>query len=99
MHFANITETRTQMPALTKKALTGEEVILLKNGKPLLGLLDYREMIAYKKWKNEQQKKNEFETWLKSLPEESLPLEFTESISAAKKSDDAKISLETFLNR
>ncbi len=54
VQFANITETRTKMTTLTKRALEEGLVILLKNGKPLLGLLDYKEVEGYNKWKEEQ---------------------------------------------
>ncbi len=103
--FANITETRTKMPILTKQALNGDVVILLKNGKPLLGLLDYNEILEYQSWKQEQAKKIQFEEWKNALESEKITqkqeqeiLDSQSEINSGKfinlKSDDSRLSSE-----
>jgi prevent-host-death family protein len=42
MHITNVSEAKAQLSALIEKALSGEEVIIGKAGKPVVKLVPYR---------------------------------------------------------
>ena len=59
--IANITDVRKKMPELEKQTKKGC-VTLLKNGKPVLGLINYNDLTAFIEWKEKQKKKNLIKT-------------------------------------
>lgn len=54
--FINITEIRTKIADLAKNARSDQEVILLRNGKPTLVLVGYKEFEKYQEWKDKVKK-------------------------------------------
>jgi hypothetical protein len=94
IQFANISETRTKMPDLTKKALDNGLVIILKNGKPLLGLVAYKELQGYQKWKEQQDKLKAFQEWEETLPELEISDKQAKSIAEAKKDQGVIMTAE-----
>ena len=91
--FANITEIRTKMTSLTKQVLEDGFVILLKNGKPLLALLDYRDMEEYQQWKEEKTLRKKHEEWKASLPTRAATKEEERAIEEAEKSDSITMTV------
>jgi prevent-host-death family protein len=53
--LANVSEVRTKLTPFIQQVKQGNEVVLLKNGKPLIGLIDYDRLQTLKELEKEKQ--------------------------------------------
>ncbi len=47
----NVTEARSKIPAIVKKSKRGQSTILLKNGEPLVAIVNYKDFLEYERLK------------------------------------------------
>lgn len=65
MHVMNIYEAKTQLSKLIEEALSGEEVIISKAGKPLVRLVPFESNLTIRKpgyWKGKVKIAKDFDT-------------------------------------
>lgn len=95
--FANMTELRTQVPSLEKRAKKNGYIVLLKNGKPTLGLIDYAELLVFEQWKTAQ-KKEQVKNALRRILERSKEQEIGEKWLQKKGFSQKDLSEEEIIN-
>ena len=71
--FYNITEARSKLPAIANKTHSWWNVVLTKNGKPILTIVNYDSFEQYNKWL-EKKKKDSIRKSISKLWEESKKL-------------------------
>jgi len=100
--YANVTEARSQITNLATQA-KDSFIILLKNGKPVGGLINNQDIEDFRKWKEDRALKENFEAWAKTLPVMEISEEQAKSLAEAreeiKKSETKSMTVDELINQ
>lgn len=71
--FINVTDVRTQISTIIESTNNGDQFVLLKNGRPIAGLLKYEDFELFQKFQ-EHNKKQKFAKAFKNISDKAEEL-------------------------